>query len=142
MTIPPTGPATGRPIGQLTPHPSRRLAAAIAGWHRVLLNAQAVGHPAAANPYALLQAVLHDPDFTWLRKLSDLLVRIDEANAKGATPSAEAMQGFLATATDLTEGEDTDFQQKQQAFLARPEVAAAHAAVLATLSELRQAARQ
>lgn len=123
-------------------HPSRRLAAAVAGWHRALLNAQAAGHPAGGNPYALLQAVMHDPDFAWLRRLSDLILRIDEANAKGATPSPEAMQGFLATALSLTSGEDIEFQQRQQRFLLRPEVASARAAVQATLDELRQAAQQ
>lgn len=123
-------------------HPSRRLAAAVAGWHRALLNAQAAGHPAGGNPYALLQAVMHDPDFTWLRRLSDLILRIDEANAKGATPSPEDMQGFLATALALTSGEDAEFQQHQQRFLLRPDVASARAAVQATLDELRQAAQQ
>ena len=123
-------------------HPSRRLAAAVAGWHRALLNAQAAGHPAGGNPYALLQAVMHDPDFAWLRRLSDLILRIDEANAKGATPSPEAMQGFLATALALTSGEDAEFQQHQQRFLLRPEVASARAAVQSTLDELRQAAQQ
>jgi len=123
-------------------HPSRRLAAAVAGWHRALLNAQATGHPAGGNPYALLQAVMHDPDFAWLRRLSDLILRIDEANAKGATPSPEAMQGFLATALALTSGEDIEFQQRQQGFLLRPEVASARTAVQSTLDELRQAAQQ
>jgi hypothetical protein len=123
-------------------HPSRKLAAAVAGWHRALLNAQAAGHPAGGNPYALLQAVMHDPDFAWLRRLSDLILRIDEANAKGATPSPEAMQGFLASTLALTSGEDAEFQQRQQGFLLRPDVAAARASVQATLDELRQAAQQ
>ena len=123
-------------------HPSRRLSAAVANWHRALLNAQADGHPAGGNPYALLQAVMHDPDFAWLRRLSDLILRIDEANAKGATPSPEAMQGFLTTALALTSGEDIEFQQRQQRFLLRSEVAAARGAVQATLDELRQAVQQ
>jgi len=126
----------------LVPHPSRRLAAAVAGWHRALLNAQAAGHPAGGNPYALLQAVMHDPDFAWLRKLSDLILRIDEANAKGATPSATDMQGFLATATGLAEGEDAEFHDRQQGFLMRPDVAKAQGELQAVLAELRQGARQ
>jgi hypothetical protein len=123
-------------------HPSKRLAAAVAGWHRALLNAQAAGHPAGGNPYALLQAVMHDPDFAWLRKLSDLILRIDEANAKGATPSPEAMQGFLAAAMALLDGEDAEFGQRQAGFLLRPEVATARGALQAALGELRQAAQQ
>ncbi len=123
-------------------HPSKRLAAAVAGWHRALLNAQAAGHPAGGNPYALLQAVMHDPDFAWLRKLSDLILRIDEANAKGATPSPEAMQGFLATAAALAEGEDAEFRDRQQGFLLRPDVAQALGEMRAVLAGLRQGASQ
>lgn len=123
-------------------HPSRKLAAALAGWHRALLNAQAAGHPAGGNPYALLQAVMHDPEFTWLRKVSDLMVRIDEANAKGAKPSPEAMQEFLSTATALADGEDAEFHERQTRFVLRPEVVAAHAALQSTLAELRHALQQ
>jgi hypothetical protein len=123
-------------------HPSRKLAAALAGWHRALLNAQAAGHPAGGNPYALLQAVMHDPEFTWLRKVSDLMVRIDEANAKGATPSPEAMQGFLSTATELAGGEDAEFHERQARFVLRPDVVAAHTALQSTLADLRQALKQ
>ena len=132
------------PVAQRGPasHPSRRLAAAIAGWHRALLNAQASSHPAGSNPYALLQAVMHDPDFAWLRPLSDLILRIDEANAKGATPSPEAMQSFLADATDLAEATDPAFRARQQGFVLRPDVATAHGAVQAVLAELRQASSQ
>jgi hypothetical protein len=136
--MPPSPQATRSAVS----HPSKRLAAAVAGWHRALLNAQAAGHPAGNNPYALLQAVMHDPDFAWLRKLSDLILQIDEANAKGASPSAEAMQGFLATATSLAEGEDTEFRDRQQGFLLRPDVAKAQGAMQAVLTELRQAAQQ
>jgi hypothetical protein len=137
MTTPPTA-APARKPG----HPSKALAAAVAGWHRALLNAQASTHPAGGNPYALLQAVMHDPEFAWLRQLSDLILRIDEANAKGATPSPEAMQGFLATATTLAEGEEAAFQERQSRFSLRPEVMAAHRALQATLTELRAALKQ
>lgn len=119
--------------------PHRRLAAGLAGLHRALLNAQAVGHPAAQNPYALLQAVMHDPDFAWLRGFSDLMVRIDEAGAKGATPSPEAMQGFLLSATALAEGgaEAPEAHAKLRGFLLRRDVAAAHAELRRILAELR-----
>ncbi|MFC4166710.1 hypothetical protein [Teichococcus aestuarii] len=120
--------------------PHRRLAAAIAELHRSLLNAQASGSAAAGNPYALLQAVMHDPAFLWLRRLSDLILAIDEAGAKGATPSPEAMQGFLSRATGLVEegdGEAAEIRQKMGGFLLRPDVAAAHAKLRAVLAELR-----
>lgn len=131
MTQPRTAPAA---------QPHRRLAAAIAELHRSLLNAQAAGSPVAGNPYALLQAVMHDPAFLWLRRLSDLILAIDEAGTKGATPSPEAMQGFLARATALVEegeGEEAETRQKIGGFLLRPDVAAAHARLREVLSELR-----
>jgi hypothetical protein len=119
----------------------KMLAARLAELHRALLNGQAVGHPAANNPYALLQAVMHDPAFAWLRAYSDLLLRIDEAGAKGATPSPEAMQDFLASATELAEG-DNETQLKTRGFLIRRDVAQAHTALRETLAELRRSLAQ
>lgn len=127
-----------RPLPVAPPH--RRLTAAIAELHRSLLNAQAAGSPVAGNPYALLQAVMHDPAFVWLRRLSDLILALDEAGAKGATPSPEAMQGFLSRATALVEeggDEEAETRQKIGGFLSRPDVAAAHAKLRAVLAELR-----
>lgn len=138
MTQPP------RPVPAAPPH--RLLAAGVAELHRSLLNAQAVGSPVAANPYALLQAVMHDPAFTWLRRLSDLILAIDEAGAKGATPSPEAMRGFLARAAALVEPDPAEApddagmaetRHKIASFLARPDVAAAHGRLRARLAELR-----
>lgn len=126
--------------------PHRRLSAALAELHRALLNAQAAGSPVAANPYALLQAVMHDPAFAWLRGFSNLMLRIDEAGAQGATPSPEAMQGFLADATHLVEGggdaatEET--HARLQGLALRPEVAAKAAALRDTITALRQALAQ
>ncbi|MCQ4158976.1 hypothetical protein NON00_03435 [Roseomonas sp. GC11] len=136
MTMP-SSPAPRRAPAAQAPH--RQLAAALAGLHRTLLNAQAIGHPAAQNPYALLQAVMHDPAFAWLRAFSDLMVKIDEAGAKGATPSPEAMQGFLLAATALAEGgaEAPEAHVKLRGFLLRREVATAHAALRETLAQLR-----
>ncbi|WP_419898053.1 hypothetical protein [Roseomonas sp. USHLN139] len=119
----------------------KMLTARLAELHRTLLNAQAIGHPAANNPYALLQAVMHDPAFAWLRAYSDLILRIDEAGAKGATPSPEAMQDFLAGATELTEG-DNETQSKTRAFLLRRDVAQAHGALREVLADLRRSLSQ
>lgn len=140
MTQVPT-PAT-RPARPQAPH--KRLTAGLADLHRALLTAQAVGHPAASNPYALLQAVMHDPGFAWLRAYSDLILRIDEASAKGATPSAEAMQEFLLAATQLVEGgaaEDAaagEAHARLRGFLLRRDVATAYAALRDVLAALRQ----
>ncbi|HWL81181.1 MAG TPA: hypothetical protein VNR89_09520 [Roseomonas sp.] len=128
------------------PAPHRRLSAALADLHRALLNAQAAGSPLASNPYALLQAVMHDPAFAWLRGFSNLMLRIDEAGAKGATPSPEAMQGFLADALHLVEGggdaASAETHTQLRGFLLRPEVAAKTAALRNTVSDLRQALAQ
>lgn len=133
------------PSPRPAPPPHRRLAAAVADLHRALLNAQSAGSAAASNPYALLQAVLHDPAYGWLRAFSDLILRIDEAGAKGATPSPAAMQGFLSTAMHLTEGGDpalAESHARLQAFLIRPEVAAKLVALRDTVTELRRSLAQ
>ncbi|HWX46567.1 MAG TPA: hypothetical protein VNZ61_00755 [Roseomonas sp.] len=128
------------------PPPHRRLSAALAELHRILLNAQAAGSPVASNPYALLQAVMHDPAFAWLRGFSNLMLRIDEAGAQGATPSPEAMQGFLAEAVHLVEGGGDAAAQETharlQVFMLRPEVAAKVAALRGTITALRQTLAQ
>jgi hypothetical protein len=97
----------GEPPHDCFPHPARGRVASfpqaggrLGGLAPGAAECAGIGASGGGNPYALLQAVMHDPEFIWLRKVSDLMVRIDEANAKGATPSPEAMQGFLSTATD------------------------------------------
>ncbi|KAA2212490.1 hypothetical protein [Teichococcus oryzae] len=122
------------------PPPHRRLAAAIADLHRALLNAQASGTPLASNPYALLQAVMHDPAFTWLRAFSTLLLHIDEAAAKGATPSPEAMEGFLTRASQLVDGGDPETATSHamlQMHQLRPEIAGKAATLRQVVAELR-----
>ncbi|MFC3127694.1 hypothetical protein ACFOD4_21735 [Pseudoroseomonas globiformis] len=121
--------------------PHRRLAAAIADLHRALLGAQAAGTPLAGNPYALLQAVMHDPDFAWLRDFSNLLLSIDEAGAKGATPSPEAMRSFLTRAGHLLDGGDPATMQSHtmlQMHQLRPEIATKAAAMRQVVEDLRQ----
>lgn len=119
--------------------PHKRLTAAIADLHRALLTVQSAGHPAKGNPYALLQAVMHDPDFAWLKALTDLILRIDEASAKGATPSPEAMRGFVTEAGAMVEGGDAapeGFFANLRKHLLRPDVAGPYGRLRALVKEL------
>ncbi|MCI0755914.1 hypothetical protein [Teichococcus vastitatis] len=123
-----------------SPPPHRRLAAAIADLHRALLNAQAAGTPLASNPYALLQAVMHDPAFAWLRAFSNLLLHIDEAGAKGAIPTPEALQGFVTRAAQLVDGGDPETATSHamlQMHQLRPEIAGKAASLRQVIAELR-----
>ena len=115
--------------------PHKRLAAALAALHKALLNVQATGHPSSGNPFALWQAVMHHEDFAWLRPMSGLMARIDEAGAKGATPSAEEMGRFLAEADALVRREGL-FRDKLEEFRDDPLVAFNAAELEGTLSAL------
>ncbi|MBE9604406.1 hypothetical protein IAI18_05985 [Acetobacteraceae bacterium H6797] len=122
--------------------PHKRLSNAIAELHRALLTVQSSGHPAQSNPYALLQAVMHDPAFAWLKALTDLILRIDEAGAKGATPSPEAMKGFVAEAAAMVEGHDSapeGFFPALRLHLLRPDVAGPYGRLRALVKELQAA---
>lgn len=120
--------------------PHKRLSNAIAELHRALLSVQSANHPAKGNPYALLQAVMHDPAFAWLKALTDLILRIDEAGAKGATPSPEALAGFVAEAAALVEGGESapeGFFPALRMHLLRPDVAGPYGRLRALVAELR-----
>jgi hypothetical protein len=83
------------PHGGSTPDPLRqRLAAvrqALLELHKALLDAERAeferGH-ASLTPAQLLQAVIHDPWFAWLRPASALVVQMDELLSPRRAPIA------------------------------------------------------
>jgi hypothetical protein len=79
----------------------------------------------------LLQLVINDAQFAWLRQISALVVQMDEmlAAEEPATPSD--VQGLLAQAGQLfTSSTDEVFKEKYQAALQRePAAVVAHAEV-------------
>lgn len=88
----------------------------------------------------LLQLVINDPWFAWLRSLSELIVRIDELLRKDA-PASEADAGLLLGEVErlLTASESGEGFQKRyyEALQRQPAVVLAHADVRRTLRARR-----
>ena len=84
---------------------------------------------------ALLQLVLNDPWFYWLRPISTLIVQIDDwldADPPPAPDAASAAELLLAQVRDRLrpDAEGADFQQRYHRLLQEePTVAVAHAEV-------------
>jgi hypothetical protein len=106
--------------------------------HRALLEAERIRyerqHGRIENSGALLQLILHDPWFGWLRPLSDLIVQMDawldeDKESRGSPDLAEIL---LAQARERLRP-DVDgaaFQQRYHRLLQEePAVAVAHAEV-------------
>lgn len=72
-----------------------------------------------ASSGQFLNVLLEDPDFTWLRKFSTLIVDIDEMFAQKDGYSAEAVELHLTKLRELItmKDEDEDFRAKYQSAL-------------------------
>lgn len=82
------------------PKPStiqRPLSHAIMDLHRALIQAEARALGVDTSPYKLLQTVMSDARFAWLRAFSDLIVAMDEAGDRGELPDVTALAPFLET---------------------------------------------
>ena len=102
--------------------------------HKILLDMERADFELASGPLnsgELLQLVINHPQFAWLRKISALVVQIDEMldAEEPATPSG--LQSVLSQARSLmTLSTDEVFREKYQAALQRnPDVVMAHAEV-------------
>jgi hypothetical protein len=71
-----------------------------------------------ATPGQFLNVLLEDPDFSWLRKFSTLIVDIDEMFAQKDGFSTEAVELHLIKLRDLISMKDED-----EAFLAKYQAA-------------------
>ena len=80
---------------------------------------------------ALLQLLLHDEEFAWLRSLSGLVAHIDELVSAPEPPPGELVERVFAEATRLLKsGEQSPFHDKyRDALQDSPEVVMAHAEV-------------
>jgi hypothetical protein len=111
--------------------------------HRALIAAERVRyerqHGRIENSGALLQLVLHDPWFYWLRPMTDVIVQIDDWLDQDLESSGSPeLAGILLTQVRdrLRPGaEGTEFQQRYHRLLQEnPAVAVAHAEVRKLIS--------
>lgn len=87
------------------------------------------------TPTEFLNILLEDPDFTWLRKFSTLIVEVDEMFAQKDGYAEEMVDALLATARRLVsmEDESEEFKARYQAALQQDIDAAASHGNLRTL---------
>jgi hypothetical protein len=80
------------------------------------------------NAGQFLSVLLEDPDFSWLRKFSTLIVEIDEMFAQRDGYSEETVEHHITALRSLISMEDEDkaFRAKYQAGLQQDLDAAAH----------------
>jgi hypothetical protein len=102
--------------------------------HKALLDGQRAKferqHGRIATAGDLLQLVIHNPQFDWLHRLSELVVEIDEATDAKEPFSPDAARGFLAQVRRLLESDDPAFgQQLRQAMKVDPKVEQEYAQV-------------
>jgi hypothetical protein len=101
--------------------------------HKKLLDAERQRyereHGRVENGSALLQLVINDPFFAWLRKLSELVVEIDE-RLEGETPMSDedvrALLDQIRTMLDPQPEGDTFQREYDRAIQENPDIVIAH----------------
>ena len=87
---------------------------------------------------ALLEALLKDPQFAWLRPISQLVVRIDEMLEDEVPPGENDVEVVFAHVRDLTRADETGNAYEQRYFAAlqgNPDAVFAHRDVVALLKK-------
>jgi hypothetical protein len=87
----------------------------------------------------LLDLVMHDPWFAWLREMSGLVISIDEALDRDPPPTPSDAERFIAQTRALLSPEETGegFGKRYfQALQRDPKVVIAHGAAMALLRTL------
>jgi len=120
----------------------RQLSGVLVALHAALLARERLDYEAAHGPTdaaELLRQVLHHDQFVWLRSLSIVIARVDEAvDAKGVT-AADVEVLFIEVDRLLRSGRDDAFATRYRAALqASPEVIMAHAEVVRVLRASRR----
>jgi hypothetical protein len=87
---------------------------------------------------ALLDALLNDPQFAWLRPMSQLVVRIDEMLEDEVAPGESDVEAILAHVRDLTTPNETGNPHERRYFTAlqeNPDAVFAHRDMVALLKK-------
>lgn len=86
--------------------------------HKLLLDCERVAyekiHHRISGPGVLLNLVINDPHFTWLRQISTLVVEIDEALSRTSKAGQEMADRLTAQAREMMrpDAEGSDFQKR------------------------------
>jgi len=122
------------------PKPSsiqRPLSHAIMDLHRALIQAEAHAYGLDTSPYKLLQSVMSDERFAWLRAFSDLIVAMDEAGDRGELPDVTALAPYLETLHSLV-APSSEAGMRVQALADAPDVQAAQDKLVHVLTGFSQ----
>lgn len=119
----------------------RELSRRLLGLHKALLDLQRreyeSDHLPPASGGELLQLVLHDPHFAWLRTLSALIVQVDELVLTDELATEDDARRQLARVESLLHapgGNGPDFGTRyREALQISPDVVIAHGHVVALL---------
>lgn len=112
--------------------------------HKQLLEAERAQYERThgrVQPGELLQLLLGDPQFAWLRSVSELIVRIDEMAEADDPPSAEAVQQVLSVVERLLAQPDSasDFARRYADTLQQhPALVVYHGRVMHALEAARE----
>jgi hypothetical protein len=112
----------------------RELSAGLVRLHALLLDRERRAYEERHGPvgsWELLQLLLHDEQFAWLRSLSTLMAQIDALVDADEPVAADAAQALMRDAYRLlSSGDRGAFQDKYRAALQdSPDVVMAHAGV-------------
>ncbi|MBV6520718.1 MAG: hypothetical protein MNPFHGCM_00836 [Gemmatimonadaceae bacterium] len=141
MTIGPTG--EGSPAPSETINRLRTVRRGLLLLHKGLLDAERVRYERLNGRVegggTMLQLLLHDPWFAWLRPLSELIVQIDEQLDDDKPASANQVAALISQVKTLLrprEGSDDPFEENYFAALQQsPDVVMAHRAVMIQLKQ-------
>ena len=123
----------------------RALRAALLALHKTLLDWERSGYErihGRQTSHDLLNALLSDPQFAWLRPISQLIVSIDELLGARTPPMRNDVEAVVAQVRGLTSpnAEGNIYERRYDTVLQEhPDAVFAHRDVLALLKEERAA---
>jgi hypothetical protein len=111
--------------------------------HKTLLDWERTGYERVhgrQSSNALLDALLKDPQFAWLRSISQLIVRIDEMLDDEIPPEEGDLEAVIAHARDLTSPNETGNAYEQRYYTAlqeHPDAVFAHRDLVTLIKAVR-----
>ncbi len=116
--------------------------------HKTLLDWERSGYErihGRQSSHDLLTALLNDPQFAWLRPISQLIVRIDEILGEKTLPmrhDVDAVVAQVKTLTSPNENGNTYERRYDMALQEHPDAVFAHRDLLAILKEERTSKKE